>query len=184
MVILMALSVAPVQAQEHGRDHGRDSVMRQRVSPETVLRMRKDLELSNDQITSLQALRQEGVEARKRQMSELMDLRSRMMAGDLPREDFQKEMHTRMETMRKNATSAPSVRAVTVLTKAQLDKVVAQRHDMFGHRGRMGRGFGRGHFGQGGWDHRRWGQNRRNHDPHGNMDRHPGGWDRPEDNDN
>jgi len=118
-----------------------------RESPEAILRLRDELGLSEQQLQQLRTLRQQAVEERRAQMGEMMDLRSKLVAREITRDDFEKEL-TRIRDARRSKATTGRGAASQVLTEAQRTKLAEAR--LRGMRQRMiaMRRFGRGRFGR------------------------------------
>ena len=67
---------------------------------ESVLRMRETLKLSDAQVNQLEALRKEIVAQRQNEARDMIDLQSRIAAGQVDREEARKQMQSRRESMR------------------------------------------------------------------------------------
>jgi hypothetical protein len=115
------------------------------IPVEAALRHREQLKLTEKQVTELTALREESVKARQEHMAAMMELSSKVRAGELPREEFQAQMRAHRNTV------APMVqqrsdRLNGILDQSQQsalrDLVRSDRQGMRGraeHRGMMGR---------------------------------------------
>lgn len=66
-------------------------------SVEQALRLRDTLQLTDDQVAQLQALRQEAVADRQAAMEHLIDARSRFRAGQTTWEEFSDELESRQQ---------------------------------------------------------------------------------------
>lgn len=86
--------------------------------PEMILRLREQLNLTEAQVSRLEALRQESVSRQRERMAEMLDLRSRMQAGQVTREQMQERMRARAEAA-PAAGQAPGERVRAVLTDQQ-----------------------------------------------------------------
>lgn len=121
---------APAQAQERAQAP-REPRMAQRpgMSPEALLRMRQELGLTEAQVTRLEALRREGLAARRDQMAEMMDLRSQLQAGQITREQLRERVQARAEARRAAADQRPVDRAREVLTEQQRLRLAERQVD-------------------------------------------------------
>lgn len=86
--------------------------------PEMILRLREQLNLTEAQVTRLEALRQESVNRQRERTAEMLDLRSRMAAGQVTREQMQERMRARAEVAQAEG-QAPGERVRAVLTDQQ-----------------------------------------------------------------
>jgi Spy/CpxP family protein refolding chaperone len=115
---------------------------------ESMLRMRESLKLSDAQVNQLEALRKEIVAQRQNQARDMIDLQSRIAAGQLDREAARKQMEARRETMRTTMEQRRE-RLDKILTAEQREQVLRaelRAERMRGPRGRPGfapRGRGR-----------------------------------------
>lgn len=120
------------------------------IGIEEALRLRQELELSSEQVSRLETLRRERVEAQGARTRELLDLRSRLRAGDITGDEFQRQMQTGREALRARAAERANPVA-EILTDAQRQKAGELRRDMMRREVRWGmrqRGWqGRGGFG-------------------------------------
>lgn len=87
-------------------------------TPEMVLRLREQLSLTEAQVGRLEALRREGVNARRERMAEMLDLRSQVEAGRITREELQAQVRSRAEAARATPPNAGE-RVREVLTDQQ-----------------------------------------------------------------
>lgn len=95
---------------------------RRDIGVERVLGMRAQLGLTAEQIQKLEGLRKERLEARKARMSEMLELRSQLEAGDLTRDEFRARIQARGEELRSRAADRGAP-AREVLTDAQREKL-------------------------------------------------------------
>lgn len=86
--------------------------------PEMILRLREQLNLTEAQVNRLEALRQESVNRQRERTAEMLDLRSRMQAGQVTREQMQERMRARAEAAPAEG-QAPGERVRAVLTDQQ-----------------------------------------------------------------
>lgn len=110
---------------------GVTEVAAQRV--ESIMRARERLELTEDQLESLDALRREAVQERAAEMAELRELRSQLEAGQIQRSELMAFMEERREGRRALAEQRRE-RIEAVLTGDQLETLQQMRR----RRGRMG----------------------------------------------
>ncbi len=126
---------AAVAAQE-GQEPAQTSRMRAPVSAEAVLGMRARLELTEDQIVQLSRLREQDVARRQDQMAWALDLRSRLQAGDLSRDEFAAQMSKAREGFRERG-QARTEQVTGLLSDAQREKFGTIRREAFRQRARM-----------------------------------------------
>jgi hypothetical protein len=96
--------------------------MRRGPGIEAILQMRERLELTDDQIASLDALRREAVERRSAHRAELAEMRSRLAAGQIQRSAmmaFMEERRAEAEDVR----AQEQARVEALLTEAQLESL-------------------------------------------------------------
>lgn len=86
--------------------------------PEMILRLREQLNLTEAQVSRLEALRQESVNRQRERTAEMLDLRSKMQAGQVTREQMQERMRARAEAAPAEG-QAPGERVRAVLTDQQ-----------------------------------------------------------------
>ncbi len=146
IALAAATSAEPLQAQRwEARGRGADG------SVEQALRLRDTLQLTDDQVAQLQALRQEAVADRQAAMDNRIDAQSRFRAGDLTRDEFREEAAARHEEARSGA-EARQERFSGILTEEQGEQLATARRRAFRmgrHGGRPGGGEGRGYRGWG-----------------------------------
>lgn len=107
-------------------------------SAETALRLRQELELTEEQVSQLDALRREALATRQAHMAQMMELRSRQLAGELALEEWRAEMAERRDEARERA-GALGERVGGVLTDAQRERLSELRRQEWRQQGRMGR---------------------------------------------
>lgn len=105
-------------ARRQAMVRGQPPRMQAGPSPEMVLRLREQLSLTDAQVSRLEALRQEGVAARRERMGEMLDLRSQLEAGRITREQLQERARARAETAQGPA-QGPGERVRAVLNDQQ-----------------------------------------------------------------
>jgi hypothetical protein len=113
---------------------------------EAALRMREQLKLSDAQVNQLEALRKDIVAQRQNSAREMIDLRSRIAAGSLEREEARKQLQSRREAMR-TALTQRHEQLGRILTEEQRDDLrrVQRQHARRMMRGERGpRGIDRG----------------------------------------
>lgn len=96
------------------------------ASVEAVLRQRDELELTDQQVAQLEAIRKEEVMRRQNESREQIDLESRFQAGMLDRDAWRDEMEKRSDA---RTTAARSVRdrIENILTEEQRDQLEERR---------------------------------------------------------
>ena len=114
-VAALILTVAvPAQAQQR-RNHmpmrGADP-----VNVESALRLREELKLNANQISQLESLRKEIVAQRQREASEMIELRSRVAAGNIAPEEMRQHFESRREAMKQTVTQR----------REQLEKILTE----------------------------------------------------------
>ena len=122
--------------------HGGPVGMSQGPSPiETALRMKTELKLSEAQVSQLEALRNEVVAQQQAQASKMIDVRSRVAAGLIQREEVRKEFEANRETLHKSADQRRE-RFQKILTDEQRTQLRerAHHHQMMGRKQHMRRG--------------------------------------------
>ncbi len=133
-VSLALLLATPLVAQDSTRRAPRPPS----PSAETVLRLRQELELSEAQLRELHALRREALAARQARIAEVMEQRSRLLAGEITREELRAEMAKRREAGR-DRVSARDDRVATVLTEGQRARLSELRLQALERQARMRR---------------------------------------------
>jgi Spy/CpxP family protein refolding chaperone len=101
---LIVVVAAPAEAQRRnarpmGPAHGSGFGSRGPTQVESALRMREELKLTPAQVSQLQNLRREIVAQRQKEAVEMIDLRSRIAAGEIAPEEMRKEFEGRRETL-------------------------------------------------------------------------------------
>jgi Spy/CpxP family protein refolding chaperone len=156
VTLLGAVITMPAAAQ--GGSAGRG--MRAGIGcAEYALRFRDRLELNEQQISQLEEVRASCVERRQARQTEVLEMRSELLAGDITREEFRTAMAARREADQA-ARDSTRTRVEAILTPDQL-KELDRAEARIGMRGApgFGRGFGwsqpgmRGRMGRGfrGW---------------------------------
>lgn len=96
------------------------------ASAEDILGRRARLGLTQDQITRLNTLRRETVQARQGEMAAALELRSQLRAGEITRDRFLADLTKRREAARQQV-SARAERVGAVLTDAQREQLGSMR---------------------------------------------------------
>ena len=105
LAALIVVVAAPVQAQQRGDRPMRPDGPGMRapgtrgLNVETALRMREELKLTPAQVTQLQNLRRELVAQRQKESADMIDLQSRIAAGDVDRDEMRKYFEGRRDQM-------------------------------------------------------------------------------------
>jgi Spy/CpxP family protein refolding chaperone len=113
---------------------------------ESVLRMREELKLSAAQVNQLEALRKEIVAQRQNEARDMIDLQSRIAAGNIDRDEARKQMEGRRDAIRTTMEQRRD-RMEKILTAEQREQVL--RGQLRAERMRMRAPGGRGGFGPG-----------------------------------
>lgn len=94
-------------------------------SPEMIMSLRDRLELTDDQLAALEQLRAEGVDHRTQARAQMEEMRSRLRAGEIGRD----EMRAFMQEMRASGPNAGDRRARIegILTEDQLESLQETR---------------------------------------------------------
>jgi Spy/CpxP family protein refolding chaperone len=98
------------------------------ATPEGILALRARLGLTPGQIERLTALRQEAVSERQARLGRMLELRSRLGAGDLTRDEFLAQARSERESLRSRRTDRQE-RIGAVLTAPQREQLIALRRD-------------------------------------------------------
>ena len=99
--LILTLAV-PAQAQQRRNHMAMRSAGSNNV--ESALRLREELKLNANQISQLESLRKEIVAQRQREASEMIELRSRVAAGNIAPDEMRKHFESRREAMRQTIT--------------------------------------------------------------------------------
>lgn len=163
LAVVLAAVATPVLAQQPPQPRQGQQVQERRQAvvravqerreagpgPELILRLREQLNLTEAQVSRLEALRQESVNRQRDRMAEMLDLRSRVQAGQVTREQMQERIRARAEAAQAEG-QAPGERVRAVLTDqqrlqlAELQVQQLRRQVQMQQRGRPGiRGGGR-----------------------------------------
>lgn len=105
---------------------------------EQLLRMAEQLELTQDQLTRLRAIREEALNARIAATTDMMRLQSQRDAGEITREQFTERVRAQRETVRPRMQAASPERLREILTEAQRDKLREVRSGAMREQMRMG----------------------------------------------
>ena len=149
LAALMVVTALPALAQQPDRDRPQ---MRGGAGfngrgfgggVEAILRNRESLKLSEAQMSQLEALRKEIVAQRQNEAREMIDLQSRIAAGQLERDEVRKQMESRRDAMR-NTMEQRRERMEKILTAEQREQILRQQLRAERMRGPRGRGFARG----------------------------------------
>lgn len=134
---LAGLLTLPVPAlAQRGRNQMRarpDRPGPQATQPEAFLRLRERLQLSEDQVARLRALREETVRIRREEAGARMELGSRLRAGEITREEARKERAARRDAFRQRmGERSPASEILTApqretLRELQRERIQAER---------------------------------------------------------
>ncbi|HET9440814.1 MAG TPA: Spy/CpxP family protein refolding chaperone [Longimicrobiales bacterium] len=148
LVAVMLAAALPAFAQQQRmprQDRG--------VGVEAALRMREELKLSGAQVAQLESLRKEIVAQRQNAAREMIDLRSRVDAGNIDPAEARKQMATRRDAMRETMRQRGE-RLEKILTAEQREQM-GRMQRMQPRRGALPRGRAPG-FGPPPRDRWRW----------------------------
>ena len=159
LTVLGAVLATPAVAQRGAGPRVRGMQARTGCA-ESALRLKEGLELNDEQVAQLEALRTSCVERQQSHRAQATEMRSQLRAGQITVEDFRSAMEQRRETAQA-ARDQTRTRLQEILTEAQmteLDRSVGQtarsarrgvlRRGGEGFRGRGQQGFrGRGRHG-------------------------------------
>jgi hypothetical protein len=141
-ILAVAMTLSPLQANAQGRQGrgmmgwGRPDSLRG-PGIEMILRQREDLELTDDQVRQLDQIRAEAVQRRTAHQSQMAELRSRMLAGDMEVEELREVAESRREASVEVARQQRE-RVDAILNDAQRQKLDAWRDQARAYRmGRM-----------------------------------------------
>ena len=128
---LLLIAAAPLTAQA--------SRARQRpLPPEAALRHRTELQLTDAQVKQLRALREETMKNRQADMAARMELRSKLMAGEITRQEFRTQRTERINAMetRREQRGDP---ARALLNDTQRERLQSLQQEMRQQRAAQGR---------------------------------------------
>jgi hypothetical protein len=99
------------------------------LAPEAALRHRAELQLTDAQVKQLRTMREETVKNRQAQMATRMDLRSKLMAGEITRQEFRTRTTEQMNAMeiRREQRGDP---ARVLLNDTQREKLQGLQQEM------------------------------------------------------
>ena len=144
ILVLTGTLALPLEAQRGPRGSGfRDGGPQVTSVVELALAQRVGLELVDQQVEQLNALRLELLDERIQAMAERMSLQSDLRAGEITAADMREAMEAQRDAM-EGGRDEVETRLAEILTEDQLDEL-----SRTGRRGRLGgavgpRGFGRG----------------------------------------
>lgn len=93
-LIMMSANDISAQQADEARDRGS---LRRGPGVEAIMRMRDGLELTDDQLTALEAIRSQSVQDRNAGMAEMAEMRSQLAAGEIQRSEMMAFMEQRRE---------------------------------------------------------------------------------------
>jgi hypothetical protein len=142
---LMLIGANDLEAQAQTGD-ATTAALRRGIDVETIMSLRERLALTEDQITTLDAIRREAVERRSAQMAEMAEMRSRLRAGQIRPSEmmaFAEELRDANE----GVGEARRERIAGVLDETQLEALQTLRvrgtaRGRAGMRGQRGSAFG------------------------------------------
>ncbi len=138
VTLLGAVTAMPAEAQRGQRGRGFQA---RTGCAESALRLKEGLELSDQQVSQLEALRVSCVERQQAHQAEAMEMRSQLAAGQITAEDYFAAMEARRETAQ-TARDATRTRLEGILTEDQITELTQSqaRIARAGHMGFRGRG--------------------------------------------
>ena len=126
-VVVLSALVATSATDIAGQDEVEDRLrLRGTQGVEAVMQMRDRLELTEDQITNLDAIRQESVQRRTAEAAELAEVRSQFAAGQIARSDVMAFMEDRRGSD-ESVADQQRERIDAILTEAQLESLQEAR---------------------------------------------------------
>lgn len=142
---VVALAAAMILGGSHASAQANDRPRRPQAGPdvETIMSMRERLELTDQQLATLESIRRENVQRRNQERAEMEEMRSQLRAGQIRRS----QMMAYLEERRDEALATVEerrARVESVLTDAQRETLTALRARV---RARVGRGAIRGERG-------------------------------------
>ena len=163
VLTVLLLMATQVDAQRRPRAGARSA---RTLSTEQVLRSYERLDLSAEQMTTLEAMQEDAIQRRRRGEDRLRELRSQLRADEITQDFIQEEVRDDAEATHQFA-EAQRDRLREVLTEEQLDQVTRARGRSARGGGRSGRVVGRarirgGRGGSSGARSRRPGSTQRN----------------------
>ncbi len=147
--LLGVVMAIPAEAQ---RGQGGLGMRARTGCAESALRLREGLELNDQQVSQLEALRTSCMERQQSHQAEALEMRSQLAAGQITVEDYRTAMEARRETA-SAAQDATRTRLEEILTEEQMTELTRSqarlaRGVMRGMQGRGQMGMrGRGHQG-------------------------------------
>jgi hypothetical protein len=168
--VLMATTASDIRAQDASADSmGRRGRRIGGQGVEMIMSMRERLELTEDQLASLEEMRRGSVEMRNARAAEMAEMRSQLQAGQIRPSEMMAFMEDRRDAAA-DVAAGHQERIEGILNEAQLETLQATS--------RRGRRSARGSRGGAGWQGRAGFRNGRGHAPgmrRGQM-RHPRGF--------
>jgi hypothetical protein len=128
---LLLVAAAPLAAQA-------PRARQRALAPEAALRHRSELQLTDAQVKQFRALREETIKNRQADMAARMELRSKLMAGEITRQEFRTQATERINAMetRREQRGDP---ARALLNDAQREKLQSLQQEMRQQRAARGR---------------------------------------------
>jgi len=126
LTAILAGAGTDVGAQQDLQRRGAPAMEGRGQGIEAVMRLRERLELTEDQVSRLDALRRSSVERRNADQAAVAELRSQLQAGQIDRDAFAEQTRARREAVRESAT-AMREQVDAILTQAQKDELDQMR---------------------------------------------------------
>ena len=148
MVTVLATGATGVSAQQGRRGpQGRGGQDRQGAGVESIMRLSESLELTEDQVGQLDAIRRENVQRRTAEMAQTTEIQSQYAAGLIRRSDVMAATEDRRDAAREQQGQQRE-RLQSILTEAQQESLNGLRRQNRASAGRGDRGGqqGRGAF--------------------------------------
>ena len=150
VLFFVGVVVADPAMAQMGQRGGRGHNLQARVGcVENALRSRETLGLTEEQTAQLETLRTSCIERQHSRLGEVMELRSRVQAGQITPEEFREARRSRQETAQV-AQDQTRTRLDAILTEEQMGQLALMQQRAARMAGRGFRSQGRGHQGFGG----------------------------------
>jgi hypothetical protein len=104
---------------------------------EEILRLRERLELTQDQVARLHAMREQALAARIGAAAEMMRIQSELRAGEISREQARTRLQARRDSTRRQMETLGPARIREVLTEAQRERLLEARREAVRAEARM-----------------------------------------------
>lgn len=122
VLAMLATGAVELMAQQGFQGRRGQAADGRRGGAEAVMGMRDRLELTDDQINSLEALRRSNVQSQNDQFSATNELRSQLQAGQIDRSEFNDTMRAQREANRDLAGQQRS-EIEAILTEEQIESI-------------------------------------------------------------